>query len=148
MSLDVYLYERGARRGSADRIYIRENGQNREITRAEWDARFPGREPVVVSSSDGDCVYEANITHNLNAMAKAAGIYTPIWRPEEIGVTHARQLINPLRTGLALLMREPDRFKVHNPENGWGTYDGLVVFVANYLAACEKYPNAEVSASR
>lgn len=27
--------------------------------------------------------YSANITHNLGNMAQAAGIYHPVWRPEE-----------------------------------------------------------------
>lgn len=30
-----------------------------------------------------------NITHNLGRMAKEAGIYQHLWRPEEIGVTKA-----------------------------------------------------------
>lgn len=30
--------------------------------------------------------YSANITHNLGAMAEAAGIYLALWRPEEIGI--------------------------------------------------------------
>lgn len=30
------------------------------------------------------CVYAANVTHNLNRMADAAGIYLPLWRPEEM----------------------------------------------------------------
>lgn len=38
-------------------------------------------------------LYWANITHNLNSMAGAAGIYQHLWRPEEVGVTKARQLI-------------------------------------------------------
>lgn len=28
------------------------------------------------------CIFSANITHNLNAMAEAAGIYKHLWRPE------------------------------------------------------------------
>jgi len=35
-------------------------------------------------------VYDANITHNLGAMAEAAGIYKHLWRPEEIGITKAQ----------------------------------------------------------
>lgn len=93
-------------------------------------------------------IYDDNITHNLNQMAGEAGIYKHLWRPEEIGITHAKQLIEPLREGLALLLSDPKRFKKFDPENKWGEYDGLVNFVRSYLAACEENPNAEVEVSR
>lgn len=149
MSLDVWLKLEGVQvQIEEPRIFIRENGENRQITRAEWDERFPGREPYTVATEDDETVYDANITHNLNKMAGEAGIYEALWRPEEIGITHAHQLIEPLRAGLALLQDDPERFRQFNPENGWGHYDGLVRFVANYLAACEQSPSATVHISR
>jgi len=148
MSLDVSLTMPGPPRTSGERIFIREDGQTKELTRAEWDRRFPGREPFVVPISDDGEMYSANITHNLAKMAKEAGIYEVLWRPEEVGVIFAAQLIAPLRDGLVLLNSDPERFKQFNPANGWGTYDGLAQFVANYLAACEAHPTAEVSVSR
>ena len=93
-------------------------------------------------------VYDATITHNLNQMADEAGIYKHLWRPEEIGITMAWQLIDPLRSGLELLRAEPERFKKHNASNGWGTYENLVGFVEKYLDACEKNPDATVNVSR
>jgi hypothetical protein len=30
------------------------------------------------------CVFDANVTHNLGAMAEEAGIYTACWRPNEL----------------------------------------------------------------
>ncbi len=93
-------------------------------------------------------VYEGNITHNLNGMAKEAGLYQWLWRPDEIEVTTAKQLIGPLKVGLALLESDPDRFRKLNPPNGWGTYDGLVEVVRDYLEACEKYPTATIQVSR
>jgi len=93
-------------------------------------------------------IYDANITHNLNKMAGAAGIYKHLWRPEEIGITTAGQLVAPLRAGLALLMAEPERFKAMNPPNGWGSYDNLVKFVNDYLHACEENAEAAVRVSR
>jgi hypothetical protein len=92
--------------------------------------------------------FEANITHNLGRMADAAGIYYHLWRPDEIGVTVASQLIEPLRNGLRTLESEPQRFKKLNPDNGWGTYDSLVRFVRKYLRACEDWPDATVLVSR
>lgn len=93
-------------------------------------------------------VYWRNITHNLNKMADAAGIYNHLWRPDEIEFTKAGQLIEPLTAGLALLRSEPDRFKAFNPPNGWGDYDGLVSFVEEYLAACRETPEADIHVSR
>lgn len=93
-------------------------------------------------------IYDRNITHNLNRMAGEAGVYEHLWRPDEIGVTKAAQLIEPLRAGLAKLIAEPDRFRAFNPANGWGDYEGLVAFVQEYLHACEENPDADVSVSR
>lgn len=150
MSLDVYLEIKGVQNlPSGPRIFIREDGQNKEIARAEWDERFPGREPVTVEFPDDDeTVYSDNITHNLNTMAKEAGIYKHCWRPDEINIEKARQLIEPLSIGLGLLVNTPENFKQFNPKNGWGTYEGLVSFVRDYLKACEEYPDADVKVSR
>ena len=93
-------------------------------------------------------IYDRNITHNLNRMAGAAGIYAHLWRPDEIGVTKAAQLVEPLRAGLAKLLAEPDHFRTFNPANGWGDYEELVAFVQEYLSACEENPDADVSVSR
>jgi hypothetical protein len=152
MSLDVYLNLKGWKGLDSDRthtgIFVRENGQTAEISREEWDRRYPGREPVTVDGADDGEVYWANITHNLGKMAGEAGIYMPLWRPDEIGVTTARQLIEPLQAGLDALKADPERFEAFNPSNGWGNYDGLVRFVENYLDACRAYPDAAVSVSR
>jgi hypothetical protein len=152
MSLDVYLKMPTpvAVTPTLPKIYIREDGQTKEVSRAEWDERFPGREPVVIEAPETTTteVYSANITHNLGKMADEAGIYKLLWRPEEIGIAKAAQLVEPLTAGLAVLKQEPERFKAFNPENGWGSYDGLVRFTADYLAACRAFPDAEVSVWR
>jgi hypothetical protein len=93
-------------------------------------------------------VYSRNITHNLGAMADAAGIYDACWRPDENGITKAAQLIPLLREGLAKLEADPDTYRKHDAPNGWGTYKHFVPFVREYLAACERDPDADVSVSR
>jgi len=93
-------------------------------------------------------VYSANITHNLNKMAEAAGIYKVLWRPEEVGITHAKQLIEPLHIGLTTLKSHPETFKQYNAPNGWGLYEDFVPWIEKYLAACEKHPDAEVRVCR
>jgi len=148
MSLDVYLTIEGAE-AQGTGIFIREHGITKEITRAEWDVKFPGREPVVAHSAGipGE-VYHANVTHNLNKMAQAAGIYKYVWRPEEVGITKAKELIRPLRKGIELLESNPVYFKQYNPSNGWGSYLDFVPWLKQYLRACKQYPEATVSVWR
>ena len=92
--------------------------------------------------------YSANITHNLGEMAQAAGIYYQVWRPEEVGIKTAAQMIEPLTVGIALLKSDAERFKRLDPSNGWGTYADFVPWLERYLAACIENPNAEVSVYR
>jgi hypothetical protein len=93
-------------------------------------------------------VFSRNITHNLNAMAKQAELYQPLWRPEEIGIAKAVELIPALETGLKSLRENPAHFKTYNPENGWGNYDILVQFVTAYLEACQAHPDCIIDISR
>lgn len=92
-------------------------------------------------------VYWRNITHNLTKMASEAGIYKHLWHPEELGITYARDLIEPIRAGIARLIAEPDRFKAFNPSNGWGSYEALLEFAQEYADACERHPEATVRTS-
>ncbi len=124
MSLDLYLY--GAAREERCICSACEHEHTRKVS---------------------DCHYSGNITHNLGEMAEAAGIYNCMWRPREHGITKARQMIDPLRAGLALLRSDPARFEKYNASNGWGMYKHFVPFVAEVLAACEEYPDADVEAS-
>lgn len=93
-------------------------------------------------------LYWSNITHNLNKMADEAGIYKALWRPDEVGITKASQLIEILETGLLDLKSRPAHFKQFNAKNGWGLYEHLVKFVEEYLYACKENPEANVSVSR
>ena len=103
---------------------------------------------VTLTAIRATVVYDSNITHNLNKMADAAGIYKHLWRPDEIGITTAEQLIAPLTAGLALLKSDPERFEAFNSPNGWGLYEHFVPFVEGYLRACEANPDATVEVSR
>jgi len=125
MSLDVYL-----------------NGETREIecTCCECFHKHTRKET--------ENFYSSNITHNLNKMAEEAGIYKHLWRPDEIGITKASQLIEPLTAGLNLMKSDPERFKKFNASNGWGLYEHFIPWVEEYLEACKQYPNATVEVSR
>lgn len=93
-------------------------------------------------------VFSSNITHNLGTMAEYAGIYKACWRPEEIGATKAKDIAPLLADGLAKLKANPEAYEQFNAKNGWGLYQHFVPWVEEYLAACQKYPNAELRVSR
>ena len=93
-------------------------------------------------------LFDQNITHNLGKMAREAGVYEAMWRPEELGIKTAAQLISPLRAGLERLRADPEGFRKFDAPNGWGRYEHLLEFVEKYLSACEQNPDAEVSVSR
>ncbi|KAA6342228.1 hypothetical protein EZS27_010026 [termite gut metagenome] len=87
-----------------------------------------------------------NITHNLNEMAKAVGLYEVLWHPEEIGITVASQMISPLENSIKELEANPDKYKVYNPSNGWDNYEDFVRFCKSVLQKCREYPDAAIEA--
>lgn len=100
-------------------------------------------------------VFDANITHNLNKMASEVKLsngmtlYDVMWRPDEQeGLKFAKDIAELLDEGWNILLADPDRFKKFNPENGWGSYDGLCDFVYEYRNACWDNPDAEIGVSR
>jgi len=100
-------------------------------------------------------VFTQNITHNLNKMAMVVELtngmtlYDVMWRPDEQqGLKYARDIAGLLDEAWNILLSDPDKFKIFNPSNGWGSYDGLVNFVYNYRNACWDNPDAELSVSR
>ena len=103
---------------------------------------------IYLSDDQGRQLYWRNITHNLGKMAREAGIYDCLWRPDENGITHARQIIEPLSAGLALLVTNKARFEEFNASNGWGKWEHFVPFCAGYLQACRDHPDALVRVSR
>ncbi|MFI3293523.1 MAG: hypothetical protein SNI70_08395 [Rikenellaceae bacterium] len=88
-----------------------------------------------------------NITHNLNVMAKEAGIYEVLWHPERVNISSAKDMIPILETGVEELEKNPEKYKKYNPENGWGDYENLVKFAKSVLNDCYKYPDAIVSSN-
>lgn len=91
---------------------------------------------------------DLNITHNLAPMAKEAGIYNVLWRPDEFDYVKAKDAIEALEGGLALLRSDPVRFSKFDAPNGWGTYRDFVPFVEQALKACRDHPDATIGVSR
>ena len=85
-----------------------------------------------------------NITHNLAPMAREAGLYIVLWRPNSFGYVKANDAIETLENGLALLKSSPTRVRKFNSPNGWGLYQHFVPFVEQVLEACREHPEAKI----
>lgn len=93
-------------------------------------------------------VFWANITHNLGEMAATAGIYYHLWRPSEINITKAKDLIQPLSSALKSMKENPDMYEKFNAKNGWGLYIHFVPWIEKYLEACKENPQSLIRVSR
>jgi hypothetical protein len=99
-------------------------------------------------------VYDNNITHNLSKMASEVKLsngltlYDVLWRPDEHELELAEDIAELLDEGWNILISEPNQFKQHNPENGWGNYDNLCRFVYEYRTACWNEPDATIEVCR
>lgn len=147
MSLDVSLTlpEPITKRGTG--VFIRDSGKNKELAPDEVLDRWPEAE-VMYRQYETTEVFTGNITHNLVEMAQKADLYSALWRPDEIGCEYAKDITGMLTRGLKRLRKNPSGFKKYNPSNGWGSYEGLLQLVEDYLAACTEYPNAKIEVSR
>jgi len=96
---------------------------------------------------EGD-VWVGGITHNLTTMAKEAGIYKLIWRPEEVNCCKAKDVTTELELALIDLEERPKHFKKFNPPNKWGNYANLVEFVKKYIDASKEYSEFYIHACR
>ena len=81
-----------------------------------------------------------NLTYNLTGMLAAAGM--PPW--QDLLGQRAADAGTVWRAVHAALVADPDRFRGHNPENGWGTYEDAVEVIGALADACERHPQATV----
>ena len=93
-------------------------------------------------------VFAINITHNLNTMAKALGIYYLLWRPEEIGIRKAKYLIPMLKDSVINMREYKDFYIKFNPVNGWGNYEYFLESLISVYNACISFPEAEIKVDR
>lgn len=93
-------------------------------------------------------VWGGNITHNLNDMARKAGLYEVMWRPDQNGVEIGMDAIDTLVSGMKYMILNKKELENFNQENGWGTYEELYTIASEYLLYCWKYPNARIEVSR
>lgn len=144
MSLDISLNTRSLNPAGSG-IFVRENGRTKEISREEWDQKFPNREPVVMYTHQTYTAWHGNITSNVADMAQEADIYAALWMPESCGFKFAAEIIGTLDIAVKMLKEQPQRFDAYNASNGWGTREQFVEFLEEYLQACRTYPTAEIA---
>lgn len=100
-----------------------------------------------------DCVFSMTLSHNANQIAIACGLYTPIWRPEEIEGKKADRLIPFLKKGIETLV---ERYLLYagklvplaQPEYTSQNYFNLLSFAIKYYSECKEHPDAEVAVMR
>jgi hypothetical protein len=86
---------------------------------------------------DSKVIYDFNITHNLNKMANACGLYECLWYPNENGYTYAGDIVYLLELGLNKLKNNREYYSKFNPLNNWGSYDSFLEFLQEVYDACK-----------
>jgi len=106
-------------------------------------------------------IYEANITHNLGKMAGAVlcfhlendypdekkyiTLHDILWH----GSGQSAKVITPmLEVGLKELIENEVELCEYIPENGWGSYAGLIKFTRELLFACKEFPETTLRCHR
>jgi hypothetical protein len=106
MSLDIYFFKKGfdiqKSRDDIDATYTRLQAIKEELEQLE-------------NAYDEAKLSSLNITHNLNKMAQAVGLYDVLWNPEKIGITTASQMIAPLEKGIKV---SPNSVKLYSTFGG------------------------------
>lgn len=102
---------------------------------------------------------DLKITHNLNTIVEECGKvwnrrhYELIWRPDELfgvpnGKVPVRNILLRLPTLIEDLIDNELELRKFLPQNGWGTYEGLISFLCDYLKECYKNKNGFVYCCR
>ena len=100
-----------------------------------------------------------NITHNLNKIVVECGkicsrnYYELIWKPDELfnfpnGKVPVKLILNQLPTLIDDLLTKENELKGYLPSNGYGTFDGLIRFLCDYLKECYKQKEAYIYCCR
>ena len=147
MSLDLYIISKKPVKHKGTGIYIRENGQTKELSLEEANKLYPNANVEEVTSED-NIYWHCNITHNLGAMADHCYCYCPdkislysiLWRPEETTLLTVSGKLTPsyvkaLSICLEDLKEHRKYYEKFNPENGWGNYDTLYNFVDSLMTS-------------
>ena len=100
----------------------------------------------------GEVEYQEHlgITHNLNKIVDECGklagkeYYELIWKPDGLlGIDNGKVpvpfVLQRLPALIADLIKHEKELTQYLPSNGWGTFEGLVDFLCDYLKDCYKH---------
>jgi len=99
------------------------------------------------------------ITHNLSTLVDKCGrlsgtpYYKIIWRPDELydvqnGNVSVSVILDDLLKLLNDLLENEIVLKQYLPDNGFGTYEGLIKFVCKYIYLCYQNKDAYIYCCR
>lgn len=83
--------------------------------------------------------WDRNLTYNLSSMMREGGLILGNLDGERAGA-----LVATLQDLHKSMLDDPERYKAHNPPNGWGDYDGLLRFVHDFAVVAEAHPDGIV----
>jgi len=93
-------------------------------------------------------VFSTNYTSNCSQMWDEAGCRLRDWAYGKAAGRNASTLIEPLRTAIATMETDPERFlAMEEGNNGWGHYGTALVWLRSILDACLEHPEARVYVS-
>lgn len=79
---------------------------------------------------------DMNLTYNLSPMVQAAGL--PKW--DDLVGMKARKVAKIIKKCVDELLKNPEKYRAMNPENGWGNYDIAVRVLSRFAADCAVAP--------
>jgi len=112
--------------------------------------------------NDGEDVEQQvclNITHNLNSVVDELGklvgkpYYEVIWRPDELfglknGEVPVGLVLKVLPHLIKNLLKFEDHLTEYLPSNGYGTFEGLIRFLCDYLKECYTHQESYIYCCR
>lgn len=101
---------------------------------------------IYIEPPDGprECWYSTNVTWNLSPMWAEAGIFEALKKSHG---RRAKEIIDPLVSGLAFMRANPERFTKLEAPNGWGTYEQAISFLDRYIRALQAHPDGVIRIS-
>ena len=99
------------------------------------------------------------ITHNLNSVVDELGklvgkpYYEVIWRPDELfglknGEVPVGLVLKVLPHLIKNLLKFEDHLTEYLPSNGYGTFEGLIRFLCDYLKECYTHQESYIYCCR
>lgn len=106
-----------------------------------------------------DTEWEANITHNMAEMARHIPVsvkyrnknyngtlYDYVWHPDKHGNVTTAPMSRILVSGIAYMVANRKELLLHNPVNGWGSYDAFLLWLTKYKEVCEDNSGCKIIA--